>query len=185
MTTMKSDLSRDTFDPAKHLTRVLMQQGRVTLDADLNEQVAILLHYLWALAEDVIGPCAAPINNGGFELKSIADGRIFTISPGRYYVDGILVENETELGYTEQADYAWPVNDPLRTPPGGGTQARFVAYLDVWERHITPIEDPVIREVALGGPDTCNRAKIVWQVKVAPVVSRGTLGHIAESPQGP
>ena len=31
---MKGDFTRDTFDPAKHFSRVLMQQGRVTLDAD-------------------------------------------------------------------------------------------------------------------------------------------------------
>src|SRR5262249_3389052 len=39
------------------------------------------------------------------------------------------------------------------------------AYLDVWERHITTIEDDDIREKALNGPDTCTRAKLVWQVK--------------------
>ena len=38
---MKGDYSRDTFDPAKHFTRVLMQQGRVQLDADWNEQAAL------------------------------------------------------------------------------------------------------------------------------------------------
>ena len=30
---MKGDFSRDTFDPLKHFSRVLMQQGRVQLDA--------------------------------------------------------------------------------------------------------------------------------------------------------
>jgi hypothetical protein len=39
------------------------------------------------------------------------------------------------------------------------------AYLDVWERHITSIEDADIREKALGGPDTATRAKVLWQVK--------------------
>jgi hypothetical protein len=39
-------------------------------------------------------------------------------------------------------------------------------YLDVWERHLTYIEDDLIREVALGGPDTATRAKIMWQVKL-------------------
>lgn len=39
-------------------------------------------------------------------------------------------------------------------------------YLDVWERHITTIEDPQLREVALGGPDTDTRSKIIAQVKL-------------------
>jgi hypothetical protein len=90
---MKSDLTRDTFEPGKHLTRVIMQQGRVMLDADQNEQVSILLHYLWTLARDVLGPAAAPEAGGGFLLgppKEGSDGD-FTISKGRYYVDGMLV----------------------------------------------------------------------------------------------
>ena len=40
---MKADLTRDTFHPLKHYARVLTQQGRVQLDADMNEQAAILL----------------------------------------------------------------------------------------------------------------------------------------------
>ena len=37
----RGDFSRDTFDPSKHFLRVLMQQGRVSLDADWNEQTDI------------------------------------------------------------------------------------------------------------------------------------------------
>ncbi|HEX3531938.1 MAG TPA: DUF6519 domain-containing protein, partial [Thermoanaerobaculia bacterium] len=35
---MKGDFSRDTFRKRKHYNRVRMQQGRVQLDADWNEQ---------------------------------------------------------------------------------------------------------------------------------------------------
>jgi hypothetical protein len=166
---MKSDLSRDTFDPAKHLTRVLMQQGRVTVDADHNEQVSILLHYLWTLAADLVGPHAGPVNGGGFHLgPPPKDSKgIFSIGQGRYYVDGILVENEADTTYAGQADYPLDADDPLAKSPQDNPPT-FLAYLDVWERHITPIEDDAIREVALGGPDTCNRARLVWQVRVAP-----------------
>jgi hypothetical protein len=38
-------------------------------------------------------------------------------------------------------------------------------YLDVWERHVTWLDDGHIREVALGGPDTCTRAQVYWQVR--------------------
>ena len=41
-----------------------------------------------------------------------------------------------------------------------------MVYLDVWERHITALEDDDIREKALGGPDTATRTKVVWQVKI-------------------
>ena len=38
---MKGDFSRDTFNPRKHYAGVLMQQGRVQIDADWNEQQSI------------------------------------------------------------------------------------------------------------------------------------------------
>ncbi len=41
---MKSDISRSSFDARKHYSKVVMQQGRVQLDADWNEQQDILLH---------------------------------------------------------------------------------------------------------------------------------------------
>ena len=50
---MKADLTRVTFDPLKQFSSVLMQQGRVQLDADWNEQSAILTHHLRRLAADL------------------------------------------------------------------------------------------------------------------------------------
>lgn len=41
-----------------------------------------------------------------------------------------------------------------------------LAYLDVWERHLTFLDDPEMAEPALGGADTTTRTKIVWQVKL-------------------
>jgi len=52
--------------------------------------------------------------------------------------------------------------------PALDTNATFLAYLDVWHRHVTALEDPLLREVALGGSDTCTRQKTVWQVKLLP-----------------
>ena len=41
---MKGDFTRDTFKPENHYGQVLMQQGRVQIDADSNEQGAIVAH---------------------------------------------------------------------------------------------------------------------------------------------
>ena len=38
-------------------------------------------------------------------------------------------------------------------------------FLDVWERAVTWMEDPAIRETALGGPDTALRRQLVAQVR--------------------
>ncbi|MBZ5506412.1 MAG: DUF6519 domain-containing protein [Acidobacteriia bacterium] len=163
---MKGDFTRDTFQRMKHFSRVLEQQGRVTIDADRNEQTAILLHYLRMLARDLIGPCGAPEEKPGFTLKLDKDGNL-KIGAGRYYVDGILVENEEECAYIDQPDYTVPDDDALRAPNAQG--GKLWVYLDVWERHITALEDDSIREKALGGPDTSTRAQVVWQVKALEV----------------
>lgn len=247
----RGDFTRDTFHPAKHFSRVLIQQGRVQLDADFNEQTAILLHYLQTLAADLIGPHGGPAVEGTDAAKDFrveleaaltAEGD-FLIGEGHYYVDGILCEldspavsftvsttsakdiilqntgvkelpfenehyveifdvaakfpsairkiansgksgNNTVLTldeappsyqipkvrhvctYKTQPDYPVP-NASTSQNPG-----EFLVYLDVWERHLTYVEDPNCREVALGGADTATRAKIVWQVKTSTAVSK-------------
>ncbi|HEX4292996.1 MAG TPA: DUF6519 domain-containing protein [Rhizomicrobium sp.] len=85
----------------------------------------------------------------------------FYISAGRFYVDGILCENERLCTYLTQPDLPNPA-----LPDGAGT---YLVYLHVWFRHIDWIDDGNIREVALGGPDTATRWKTVWQVKFQPV----------------
>lgn len=181
---MKGDFSRDTFDAKHHFSRVLMQQGRVQLDADWNEQAAILLHYMQMLAADLIGPYGGPAQvkertesglqfepGSGFELTTV-EGKPndFGLGPGRYYVDGILCENDgADTTYFNQPDY--PVTDKLG-------DLTYLVYIDVWERHITPLEPDGqhIREVALGGPDTATRAKVIWQVKVTDSMPGGASG---------
>jgi hypothetical protein len=194
---MKGDFSRDSFDPSKHFSRVLMQQGRVQLDADWNEQNAILLHYVRTLAKDILGPHAGPAEerDRGFQILAVTDSnssetraiedkidsyeadsdrrrllkealnqKNFIITPGRYYVEGILVENDHTLLYTEQLGMGSENQPELHEIQSHGGHLLF--YLDVWERHVTHVEYEHTREVALGGPDTCSRSQVVWQVKV-------------------
>ena len=49
---MYGDFARVTFNALNNRSRVLMQQGRVQLEADWNEQSAIFLHLLRTLAKD-------------------------------------------------------------------------------------------------------------------------------------
>lgn len=155
---MKGDFTRDTFDRSRHYSRVLMQQGRVQLDADWNEQAALMLHQLRRLAVDLVGPAWAV--GDGFQL-TIAEND-FTIGPGRFYVDGIACELDASLSFLSQpgvrdADREWNTDRP------------YLVYVDVWERLVTAAEDERLREVALGGADTAVRAQVVWQVRLLPV----------------
>src|SRR5262245_47106279 len=94
----RGDFTRLTFHPLKHYLRVLLQQGRVQLDADTNEQAAILLRYLHALAADLIGRHGSPIDNCGFAI-AVAAGHAgdFVIGPGHNYVDGLLCELDASV----------------------------------------------------------------------------------------
>jgi hypothetical protein len=161
---MKGDFTRWTFDPKNQFTRVLQQQGRVQLDADWNEQTAILLHSLRTLAEDLIGPFGAPPNpdgtpGNGFRLAQQigANGKVvpnvYRLQKGRYYVGGLLVENPGDLA-----------SSPGGPLPNLG-QGKHLLYLDVWERLVTYVENDLIREVALGGVDTAARAQVAWRVR--------------------
>lgn len=186
---MKGDFTRDTFDPANHFSRVLMQQGRVQLDSDWNEQTAILLHYLRTLARDVLGTAAGPAASLGFgiltgdsadldakldewepsdterrdALRAAAKEGDVIIGPGRYYVHGILVENGRPMLYSEQRGY--PFDDRTTLESLDDWQNGMLLYLDVWEQFVTAIEAPSIRDVALNGVDTCGRAKVMWAVR--------------------
>lgn len=161
---MKGDFTRSTFRSEKHYSGVRMQQGRVQLDADWNEQVDISAHRTEIEAVDVIGGCGAPMHAAGF---SLAGDPIPTIGGGRYYVDGILCENEADVALDKQPDLpVTDLRDLIIPEPGPVQNGRYIAYLDVWQRHITALEDDGIREVALGGPDTTTRTKTVWQVKL-------------------
>ena len=161
---MKGDFTRLNHEPRKRYTAVLEQQGRVRLDADANEATFTQAYLARTQAIDVIGPCGAPKGDGAnFQVLSVtADGSNLNLGLGRIYVDGILcqLEDNTQGSYLTQSDYPDP---PALSPVADQTH---LVYLDVWERHVTAIEDPDIREVALGGPDTTTRLQTVWQVKV-------------------
>lgn len=169
---MKADLSRETFSSRKHYSAVLMQQGRVQTDADWNEQRAIDRHRIEAEARDLFGPSGARADASGFEI-SVHDGKTLGIGPGNLYVDGILCQNEvTEDGepllFEDQADVPPGLRVPVIERLTGDLDVR-LAYLDVWDRHVTALDDEGIREVALGGPDTTTRSRTIWQADVLKV----------------
>src|SRR3954462_9976667 len=104
---MKGDFSRQTFDPKKRYGGVLMQQGRVQLDADWNEQGDIHRYLFETEGMDVIGECGAPIDNAGFQ--GTTNGQALFIGAGRFYADGILVENDINaLNYDDQDEGDMP-----------------------------------------------------------------------------
>jgi hypothetical protein len=164
---MGSDISRATFDKAKHYQSVVLQQGRVLLDADWNEQQDITAHRAELLTLDAVGPCGAPNYAPGFQITVDPVTLVATIGKGRFYIDGFLCENEEDVPYADQPDLIDPP-DFVALLANGPTHTAIV-YLNVWQREITALDDPHIREQALDVPDTAARLKTVWQVKLLPV----------------
>jgi hypothetical protein len=216
------DNSRYTFNPRNNYSGVVMQQGRVQLDSDWNEWLTELLRRTQAGTLDILGRAVYPATTPfAFQIiASSSDGKNqISIGPGRMYVDGLLAENHgdpaaaawdpalAELSNSPQPppsaesgaiDYA---NQPYlpAAPPINGN-GPFLAYLDVWTRPVTYLEDPNLIDKAVG-VDTTGRLQTVWQVKLMPVPtgtscgsditwpppSEGllTTGVVASAPSGP
>jgi hypothetical protein len=178
---MNSDFSRQRFDPRDDFASVLMQQGRVLLDADWNEWAEILDRRLRVETTDIIGRCVVPKETlDGFKI-GIAGGNL-TIGPGRCYVDGLPAENHggqpdawdpvpaelrgtTPITYDQQP-YLKDAATGAPLPTEGGPH---LVFLDVWRREVTWLQDPRLVENAVG-VDSTSRWQTAWQVRVLPNV---------------
>ncbi len=254
---MAGDFSRNTFDSRKHFSGVLMQQGRVLVDAEWNEQLAIQHHRTHAETRDVVGRCGTPKAEDGFHISQTPQGDDLLIAPGRYYVDGLLCELDATavpvsvansdnqailpdlyvdgydlapdqwielsaaqkasplyaritsidpanlvltldadisayrnagavslrraITYTTQPFYpspqtvlSSPPNSPSGTAPINLSDGSYLVFLEAWQREVNALEQPRIREVAIG-TDTTERLQTVWQVHLLPVTTAGGI----------
>ncbi len=161
---MKGDFSRLRFSPANNYTAVLQQQGRVALDSDSNEQCAINDYLRETETVDVVGRYGGPAGDEGFQITVV--GSAIEIGQGRYYVDGLLCENREPVLYAEQPFLIDPsVTDAaLLSQLSQGSIRAIWVYLQVWRRLVTALDDPCLREPALGQADTTARLQTVWRV---------------------
>ncbi|OUC14146.1 MAG: hypothetical protein B0A82_14135 [Alkalinema sp. CACIAM 70d] len=259
------DFTQLRFNPHKHFTSVRMQQGRLLLDSDWNEQVDIQAHIARSQAIDMIGDTSGTSDPKAFKIQALPPSdssntaEDLLITAGRFYVDGILCEAESGTAFnltladtgittlnapsnaqnptksvrastlivdgrplepnqwlaipkqnvvngTASSGSEPSLNQPDRwvkitnvdrqtgiltlsekvlvpttacrlityltqpdyRPPSLSYQkpAIYAVYLDVWERHITAVEDSTIREKALEIPDTTTRTQTIWQLKL-------------------
>src|SRR2546430_1259331 len=150
---MAGDYTRFRYNPLNDSTGILMQQGRVLVDQDWNEQ-ALLQDRRWRTeTTDIVGRAVVPIETpNGFEIKIV--GTNITIGPGRMYVDGLMAENHGsgptefdpvlgEMRGTLPTPYDQQPYFPAPPPLPADTNPHLI-YLDVWEREETYLEDPDI-----------------------------------------
>ena len=160
---MKTEISRDSYQPAKRYSGVYQQQGRMLTDADWNELVEIMKGRLNEALKDVVG--VEPGSRGGTPkwraLQLIDDpADVFKIAPGIVYAQGLCAQmpGDSNLVFAAQPDF------PSPPAPSGN----YVLYADLWERSVTQLVDARLRDKGLHNADTCSRKQTLLQVKWCP-----------------
>ena len=168
---MGSDRARVSYDPSRHWRGVINQQGRVTLEADWNEAAAIAAEGDRAQLVDVIGPSGTP--DDGYAVIPVTDSGgtatgDLTIQKGTLYVGGERMVLDADLDYAKQPAGDWVdwEGDPLWVAPAAVLQKNQdeAVYLLLREQEVGAVEDPALLDIALGGPDTSERLRIVQRV---------------------
>jgi hypothetical protein len=163
---VSSDRARISFDSSRHWRSVISQQGRVSVEADANEANSIATVSRRAALIETIGPSGTP--DDGYRVLPGDSGSVagdLTIQPGVLYVGGERMELDVGVDYASQPDWIDSDGDPLwvdpAIPDGGGSAS---VYLLLREQEVGAVEDPALLEVALGGPDTAARSRILQRI---------------------
>ncbi len=172
---MSSDRSRRIEVPRFGYSGVVAQQGRVILDRDFNALQSLESARKAFDALTVIGPCGTPDN--GYQITidpiivreelllhipgSSPPFRLppsnFWIGAGAMYLGGQVVTLASACTYLTQPE--WPNPTPFASP-----QYELVT-LDVTETEVGAVEDADLLDVALGGPDTTQRLKLLQRIR--------------------
>jgi hypothetical protein len=178
---MASDRARDSFDPARKWRGLVAQQGRVTLEADWNEAAAIQAQSDRLSELDVIGPLGSP--HGGYGVTADGSGSPpssppgsgwgpLTVGQGTVYVGGtrLDLDQDCQLDGTPQPDWldqststVWlaPEAAPSSAPTSPPAAPNELVYLLAVEQEVSALEVPELADVALGGPDTMQRLRVL------------------------
>jgi hypothetical protein len=164
---MGSDIARVSYDSKQLYRSVVIQQGRVTLEADWNEEQAIAGEELRQQTLEIIGPAATPDNAYQVLPPINATPFNFSVRKGTMYVGGVRVQLDAQTDYLNQPDWLdfwhdpdfWV--DPSKLSPPPTTEW---VYLFLHEQEVSAVEDMALREVALGGADTAARTRIIQHI---------------------
>ena len=170
---MPSDRSRTSDDLRQQYQGVVLQQGRVILDRDFNDLQSIVSDQIAADALDEIGPCGTP--DSGFLISSPAkpSPQDFSLAPGAYYVGGQravlpVPADGNPWSYFHQPDWVTPDKPSWFGAPNNTSAGWEAVYLHLFEQEVGAVEDPDLLDVALGGPDTTQRVRLVRRVERTP-----------------
>jgi hypothetical protein len=168
---MLGDHSRDTASNAlrKNYVGVRLKQGAPLLDSAFNEQSVIAHSAVTAVARAALGRWGTPHEDQGFAIAAGGNGGI-TIGAGAFFVAGEQVRNHAAVGFTDQVIGIGLPSLPQRLQLFGQTG---LAFLEVWHETADSLDDPRLKEKALGGVEDSVRTRLRWRVEVTPLVELG------------
>lgn len=175
---MAGDRARVSHDPSRKWRGLTAQQGRVTVEADWNEAATIAEERDRQLTLDVVGPLGTPDLGYAVTATSGPTGSTpgdLTIGPGTLYVGGERLDLDGPVDYAAQPDWLDYSSDPLWLDPAVPGTLYELVYLLAAEQEVSAVEDPALADVALGGPDTMQRQRILQHFVRQPTPS-GTSG---------
>jgi hypothetical protein len=179
-------ITPDTFNALRRYVSVRLQQGVPLVDADWNELDDIRRFEVRTFLKWFVGDGVPEGTNGyrieatglanDFFIRSGVAGTINGLSNiGRCLVDGLDVMIDADIRFAAQplhvtqtgsAALATALGVPqIQAMPAPAANSTVVAYLDVWERLVTPTEDPSLIHAGLG-TESCARLKREWAVRV-------------------
>jgi hypothetical protein len=146
---MVADIARITYDPTRQYRSVISQQGRVTLEADNNEVATLAGEALRLETIDIIGPTGAL--GDGYKVGPGTSPSGISIDPGIFYLGGWRLELDKKIDLPSQAG-----------GDGFGDRGKsLLVSLLLTEQSVCAVEDQALREVALGGPDSAARSRLM------------------------
>ena len=156
---MTGDYTQVPLRPTDRWTGARMQQGRVLLDHDWNLNLDAASRGLRDAVRDAIGWAGVVAGSSAFQVSVTTTGTLdLDLQPGRFWVDGLEAYAPAAFDYAGQ--------DAIAPLPAGGV---VLVYLDVFEEHVQPAEDPAeLVDPALGTIDTTGRTRVGYRVRVAP-----------------
>lgn len=189
-------ISPDTFDPLQRFVSVRLQQGVPIVDADINELDDIRRFEVRAFLKWFVGD-GVPDGTDGFRVEGIGVANDFAVrfggvgppnplnNAGRLVVDGRDVLMTADFNYTAQplhqsqagaaalaAFLGVPVIAPLTNPAADLT---VTVYADVWDRLVTPAEQPALIFAGLG-TESCARLRREFVIRTRTGTSAPVTG---------
>jgi len=159
---MTGDYTQVPLRATDRWTGARMQQGRVLLDHDWNLNLDAAARFTRDAVRDAIGWAGVVAGSTAFQVTVTTTGTLdLDLAPGHFWVDGLEAFTPGAFTYSGQ--------DAITALPASGT---VLVYLDVFEEHVQPAEDPSeLVDPALGTIDTTGRTRVGYRVRVAPTTA--------------